>query len=53
MATVFFVFVTNLLNLYQNTLLVHKLLSDYIRKQNQMNFETKTSQNQFLPILSE
>ena len=53
--TIFFVFVPNLLNLYRRTLLMHKLLSDYtvLRKQNQMNFERKTSQNQFLLILSE
>ena len=50
---VFFIFVTNLLSLYQRTLLMHKLLSDYtvLRKQNQMNFDRKNCQNQFLPIL--
>ena len=32
---------------------MNKLVSEYLRKQNQINFERKTSQNRFLLILSE
>ena len=51
----FFVFVANLLNLCQRTLLMHITIAfRLLRNRTQMNFERKrTSKNQFLPILSE
>ena len=45
MAT-FFIFVTNLLNLYRRTLLIHNAFS-LMRKQNQMNFERKNAKSVF------
>ena len=42
--------VINLLNLYRRILLMNRFFFRLLRKCNQMTFERKTSQNQFLPI---
>ena len=49
---IFFIFVTNLLNLHRRTLIVHKLLSSYQGNKIKRLLKEKTKQNQFLPILS-
>ena len=50
---IFFYFCYKLTKLISKDLAHAKIAFRLLRKQNQMNFETKTSQNQFLLMLSE